>query len=101
MDAPVVFSDMDGTWTLQFDPDRSGRSITGTAMVALSNDIRRAFTAKGRTDANDTAVLTISGDPAEPAAKAIAITAKANALAGGRARIESLAAKGYGQVVAR
>jgi len=102
IDDPVVLAipgTMDGTWTLSFDLDQSGRNVTGAAVLKLSNDVQHSFSVNGRTGAHDTAVLTLSGDPADPASKALAIRATITPLEGGWAWIESSALKGYGQVV--
>jgi hypothetical protein len=62
--------------------------------------VQHAFIVKGRAGANNTAVLTLAGDPADPSAKTISITTTIRPLEGGWARIESFAARRYGQTVA-
>jgi hypothetical protein len=91
---------MDGTWTLRLDLAQSGTSVTGTALLTLSNGVDHAFAVKGRTGADNTAVLTLTGDKADPAAKATKIRATVTPLEGGWARIGAFTGKGWGQAVA-
>jgi hypothetical protein len=95
----AIPGDMDGTWALSFDLDQSGRSVTGTAELTLSNDVKHTFVVRGKTGANSTAVLTLSGSPSDPASKPIAIKTTITPLEGGWARIESFSGRGYGQAV--
>jgi hypothetical protein len=102
VDDPVVLNmlgNMDGTWTLSLDVDQSGRTVTGTAELKLSNDVKHTFVVRGKTGANNTAVLSLAGDPSNPAAKAITVKTTITPLEGGQARIESFAGRGYGQTV--
>ncbi len=95
----AIPGDMDGTWTLRFDLDRTGRTVTGAATLTLSNDAQHAFVASGKTGANNSAVLTLSASPSDPAAKAITIKATITPLEGGWARLESFSGRGYGQAL--
>ncbi len=90
---------MDGSWTLQFGFHETGRTVTGTAELMLSNDVKHSFVVRGRTGANHTVALTLAGDPANPASKAISIRTTLTPLEGGGARLESFSGKGYGQVI--
>jgi hypothetical protein len=47
---------MDDTWTLAFQLAQSGTAVTGTALLTPSNGVDSAFTAKGKTGANSTAI---------------------------------------------
>ena len=91
---------MDGTWTLRLDLDQTGRAVSGTALLTLSNDVNRTFVVRGRTGADNTAVLSLTGDPSDPTSKAIAIKTTITPLEGGWARLESFSARGYGQTIA-
>jgi hypothetical protein len=91
---------MDGTWTLAFQLTQSGTAVTGTALLTLSNGVDYAFAVKGKTGANGTAVLTLTGDKTDPAAKAIKIRTTITPLEGGWARIETFSGRAYGQTVA-
>jgi hypothetical protein len=62
--------------------------------------VDHAFAVKGRTGADNTAVLTLTGDKADPAAKATKIRATVTPLEGGWARIGAFTGKGWGQAVA-
>ena len=53
----------------------------------------------GKAGANNTAVLALTDDPSDPAAKPITIKTTITPLEGGWARIESFSGKGYGQTV--
>jgi len=97
--SPAIPPPMDGTWTLAFQLVQSGTAVTGTATLTLSNGVDYACTAKGKTGMNGTAVLSLAGDKADPAAKAIKIKATITPLEGGWARVESFSGKGYGQSV--
>lgn len=90
---------MDGTWSLAFDLDQAGRTVTGSATLTLSNEVGYDFTVKGKTGPNDTAVLTLTGERENPAAKAIRIKTTITPLEGGWARIEAFSGKAYGQSV--
>jgi hypothetical protein len=102
VDDPVLLDipqTMDGTWTLEFDLDQSGRKVTGTATLTLANDVQHTFFVRGKTGANRTAVLSLAGDPSDPASMPISIRTTITPLEGGWARIESLAGRGYGQTL--
>jgi formylglycine-generating enzyme required for sulfatase activity len=95
----AIPGDMDGTWQLHFSLDQSGRTVTGTAELTLSNDVKHTFVVRGKAGANNTAVLTLSGSPSDPVSKSITIKTTITPLEGGWARIEGFAGRGYGQVV--
>jgi formylglycine-generating enzyme required for sulfatase activity len=102
VDDPVVLDmpeRMNGTWTLSFDLDQTGRAIAGTALLTLSNDVKHTFLVRGKAGANNTAILTLSGSPTHPASRAITIKTTITTLEGGWARLESFSGKGYGQVI--
>jgi hypothetical protein len=88
---------MDGTWSLAFDLDQAGRAVTGNAMLTLSDGVGHPFLLKGRTNANSTAVLTLTSEKTDPAARAIRIRTTITPLEGGWTRIESFSGKAYGQ----
>jgi hypothetical protein len=69
------------------------------SVSTLSNDVKHTFVVRGKTGANNTAVLSLAGDPSDPAAAAIKIKTTITPLEGGWARIESFAGRGYGQAV--
>jgi hypothetical protein len=54
---------------------------------------------RGKIGSSNTAVLTLSGSPSDPASKAIAIKTTVTPLEGGWARLESFAGRGYGQAL--
>jgi hypothetical protein len=89
---------MDGTWTLRFQLAQAGRAVTGTAELTLSNLVRHTFVVQGRAKGT-TAMLVLSGDPADPAAQDLRIRTTITPLEGAWARPESLTGKGYGQTV--
>ena len=91
----AIPGDMDGTWTLRLALGQAGRALTGTALLTLSNAVGHAFVVRGRT-AGQTAVLSLAGDPAHPAAKAMKVTTTVTPLEGGEARLESFSGRGYG-----
>jgi hypothetical protein len=93
----AIPDDMDGTWTLQLDLTQSGRTVRGTAKLALSNGVSHRFSVTGRTAAGNPAALSLTGAPSDPGAKALRITATITPQEGGSARIDSLSGKGYGQ----
>jgi RHS repeat-associated protein len=87
---------MVGAWTLRFVLDQAGRTVVGTAALRLSNGVTHAYVVKGKR-AGTSAVLSLTGTPANPASKAIKIRATITPLEGGSARLESLSLQGYGQ----
>jgi hypothetical protein len=89
---------MDGTWTLHFTLDAARRGISGTALLTLSNGTAYLATVAGRA-IGTTAVLSLSADPGDPAAKAIKIRTTITPMEGGWARLESLSGRGYGQTL--
>jgi hypothetical protein len=90
---------MDGTWTLTLHLAQAGTAVGGTALLTLANGADYAFSVKGKTGPANAAVLTLTGDRADPAAKALKLKAGIVPLADGTARIESLAGKAYGQAI--
>ncbi len=102
VDDPVVFDlpeKMTGSWTLSFALDQSGRTVTGTAELTLSNLVKHGFVVRGKTGANRTVVLTLAGNPANPASMAISLRTTLTPLAGGWATLESFSGRVYGQVI--
>jgi hypothetical protein len=91
---------MDGTWTLTFQLAQSGTAVTGTARLMLSDGTVHACVVRGKTAANNTAALTLTGHPAGPEARGIRIRTIITPLEGGWARIEALNGKAYGQALA-
>lgn len=89
---------LDGSWTLRFRLAQAGRAVSGTALLTLSNGVDYAFTVQGGMSGTK-AVLSLAGDPADPAARAIRIRTSITPLAGGWARLEAFAGRGYGQVI--
>jgi sugar lactone lactonase YvrE len=87
---------MDGTWTLRFQLVQGARSITGTALLTLANGVDYAYAVQGKRVATS-AVLSLAGDPADPAAKAFQIRTTLAPLANGAARPHGFSGKGYGQ----
>jgi hypothetical protein len=98
MTLPIA-GDMDGTWALEFDLDQSGRRVTGTAELTLSNLVKHAFVVRGKTGARNTAILSLAGDPSDPDAGAISFRTTITPTPDGWAIPESLSGKGYGQAV--
>jgi TolB protein len=90
---------MSGAWTLHFDLVQGRRDLNGSARLTLSNTTEYAFVVRGRTRGAK-AVLSLTGAPASPGSKAIQIRTTITALEGGRARLESFSARGYGQTMA-
>jgi RHS repeat-associated protein len=91
---------MDGTWTLAFQLAQGAKGIAGTARLTLSNGVDYDYVVRGKGGAGGTAVLTLAGDPADPAAKSIKIRTTITPLEGGWARIEAFSGKGFGQTLA-
>jgi len=98
--ALAIHGDMDGTWALAMDVDQAGTAVTGTALLTLSNGVACPLTVKGKTGAGNTALLTLAGDKANPAAKAIKIKTTITPLEGGWATLDAFSGKGYGQTLA-
>ena len=92
-------SPMDGTWKLMFELDRGEKAITGTALLVLSDGTEHHFLVKGKA-AGDRASLKLSGDPADPPAKAIKIKVILGMLKDGWGPLESFSGKAYGQKLA-
>ncbi len=102
VDDPVVLGipgNMDGTWSLLFQLDQTRKAVRGTAELTLSNQVKHTFVVRGRTAANSTAVLSLDGDPSDPASSAIKIKTTITPLEGGWARLERLSGRGYGQTI--
>jgi hypothetical protein len=89
---------MKGAWTLAFHLHQAGRTVTGTAVLTLSNRVGQTFEVQGHSSGAD-ARLTLAGAPADPAARAIRIRTTITPLEGGWARLESCSGRGYGQTV--
>lgn len=87
---------MDGTWTLTFALSHEGTSVSGGAVLRLSNGQEFRFLAKGKR-AGDDVLVSLKADPADPEAKAIKIKALVTPLEGGWARLKSLSLRAYGQ----
>jgi hypothetical protein len=90
---------IDGTWRLLLTLAQGAKGIAGTATLTLSNGADHAFVVKGKAGAGGTAVLSLAGAAADPAAKAIKIKAMVTPLAGRWAELEALAGRGYGQTL--
>jgi hypothetical protein len=89
---------MDGSWTLRLQLAQAGATVTGTALLTLSNGVGYALRVQGKA-AGASAVLGLSGAPADPLARAIRCSTTITPLTGGSARLERLSFKGYGQTV--
>jgi hypothetical protein len=90
---------MDGTWTLRFGLVHAAESVTGSAVLTLSQGVDYAFLVKGKI-VGEATVLSLIGDPGTPAARALKMWATMAPLEGGWARLESFSGKGYGQALA-
>jgi hypothetical protein len=95
----AIPGDMDGTWTLRFDLGEAGRTITGTALLKLSNEAEHAFVVRGKAGADGAAVLDLSSDPSDPTSGAIKLRTTITPMEGGWARIEAFSGRGYGQTI--
>jgi VWFA-related protein len=89
-------SGMDGTWTFLFQVSPDGRTVSGTATLALSSGTSYLFTLKGRI-VGQTVVAKLAGDPSDPAAQAIKATATFTPLQGGWARLDAFTLTSHGQ----
>jgi hypothetical protein len=87
---------MNGAWTLRFDLLQRPRSITGTALLTLSNGAHCAYLVNGK-KVGTTAVLSLVGDATDPLSRASKIRAIITPLEGGWARLESFSDRSYGQ----
>ena len=90
---------MDGTWTLLLHLAPAGQTVTGTALLTLSNGVDYAYVVRGRT-AGSAVVLSLAVAPTDPLGSGITILATAVTLEGQWARLLSHSAKGYGQALA-
>lgn len=90
---------MDGTWTLVFTLAQSGRAITGTAVLRLSNGASRSFLVAGRAGALQAAQVSLTGIGGDPAARTVRIRTRITPLEGGWARIDAFSGTGYGQTL--
>jgi len=95
----LIPGSMDGTWTLRFVLGNLGTTVTGTAVLTLSNGVDFAYLIKGKRSGT-TAVLSLSGDPSDPPAKAIKIKTTITPMENGAATLNTFSAKGYGQNLA-
>jgi hypothetical protein len=91
---------MDGTWGLSFQLVPSGRSLSGTALLTLSNGVDYAFQVRGRS-AGAAAVLTLTGAAGDPLASAISLRTTIRPMLGQRAGLGALSGNGYGQTLRR
>jgi len=89
---------MDGTWTLLLNLAQGAKGITGTATLTLSNQAEYDFLIKGKV-AGETAVLSLSGDPADPLAKGIKIKTTILPQEGQWAILQVFSGKGFGQAL--
>ena len=90
---------MDGTWDLVFNLAFDGKTITGDAMLTMSNGTDFLFLVKGKVK-NGLAAIGLKGDPSDPAAKAVKIKASIRTLEGEQAAIELIKGKAFGQTLA-
>jgi hypothetical protein len=98
---PVAFDipePMVGAWTLAFQLVQSSRNLTGQATLTLLHGAHYTYRVTGRV-AGQAAVLTLSGDPSDPAARGIKISATAVTLEGRYARLDHFSCRGYGQTL--
>jgi formylglycine-generating enzyme required for sulfatase activity len=89
---------MDGTWTLAFQLEQTGRTITGTARLSLANGVGYDFAVRGRLGGS-TALVSLTGDPIDPTARAFRIRATVTPQEGGWALLNGLTGAGYGQTL--
>jgi C1A family cysteine protease len=87
---------MDGTWNLRFQLTQAGRAVDGTALLTLANGVEHTLVTHGRTTGQGV-ILTLSGAPTDPTARALRMRTTITPLADGWARLESLSATAYGQ----
>jgi hypothetical protein len=96
--ALTIPGDMDGTWTLRFVLAQAGRGVAGTALLTLSNGVDYAFVVNGKIRATR-AALSLAGIPSDPVSMAIGARTTITPLAGGWARLDDFAGKGFGQTL--
>jgi hypothetical protein len=87
---------MDGTWTLLLDLVPGDKGLAGTATLTVSNGAEYEFLIKGKV-AGQTAVLSLTGAPTDPLAKAIRMKAAVLPQEGAWAVLQTFSAKGFGQ----
>jgi hypothetical protein len=87
---------MDGTWTLLLDLAPGDKGLAGTATLTVSNGAEYEFLIKGKV-AGQTAVLSLTGAPTDPLAKAIRMKAAVLPQEGAWAVLQTFSAKGFGQ----
>lgn len=88
---------MDGTWSLVLSLANRSGAITGTASLTLAEPSRTfALAVRGRR-VGHAAMLALTGDLTDPAARAIAIRSAVLPLEGGWALLQRGGARGYGQ----
>jgi|GEM_PF-2902382 len=88
---------MDGSFALRFDLVSAERKVTGTAELHLANGTAYALLVKRGRVKGTAVTLALVGDPADPAARGLAIVATITPLEDGTARIEALSARALGQ----
>jgi hypothetical protein len=97
--AVAIPAPMDGTWTLALELVQNARSITGTALLTLSNGVDYSFPVLGRV-AGQAVVLKLAGG-AEDRLSGIGMWTTVTPLEGHWARLEALTANAYGQTLTR
>jgi hypothetical protein len=89
---------MDGTWRLLLEPAVAGRTVTGHALLTLSNGADHYMAFSGRL-AGDAMALRLAADATAPGANGIRIRATITPLTNGVARMDAISGSGYGQVL--
>jgi glucose/arabinose dehydrogenase len=89
---------VDGTWTLLLRLSPSAKRVTGTALLALPNGVTYRFRSAGRI-VGQTVVLTLSGEPSDPATQGVAIRAVVSPWEGGWAGLTAASIRGFGQTL--
>ncbi|MBN2450689.1 MAG: InlB B-repeat-containing protein [Lentisphaeria bacterium] len=87
---------MNGTFGVYFNLQDTGRAVSGTAIMMLSNGHHYAFLVKGK-KAGLLVAVSLKGDPLDLAAKGIKMKGVIQPLEGGQALIVSAAVKAFGQ----
>jgi hypothetical protein len=93
-----ISAPMDGSWTLALQLGQDSRSLTGTAVLTLSNGVHYAYSVRGRRS-GAVAVLSLVGDPADPAAGALSLRATVLPQAGNWGTLQDFSGTGYGQAL--
>ena len=92
---------MDGSWALRVWLSPLGTAIGGTARLTLSNGVTHACLLKGRIVGPSTVDINVFGAPEDPLARAIRLAVTVGTLEGESAMLQTVAGRGYGQVLAR